>query len=95
MEGAGAVRLKVAGDSRPSAVAGAICAGLRERGSCEMQAIGAGAVNQAVKALVVARGYLEIEGVQLLFVPSFMDLDVEGLERTAVRFLVTGRRLHP
>lgn len=90
MDGEG-VTLKVAGESRPSSVAGAICAGLRVRGQCEMQAIGAAAVNQAVKALAVARAFLEAEGLQLVFVPSFLDLDVEGLERTAVRFHVRSR----
>lgn len=87
-----AVTLKVAGESRPSSVAGAICAGLRERGQCEMQAIGAAAVNQAIKALAVARSFLEPEGLQLVFAPSFFDLDVAGLERTAVRFHVRLRQ---
>ena len=80
--------LKVAGHSRPASVAGAIAAGIRERGRCELQAIGAGAINQAVKAMAIARAYLLPDGVDLLFRPAFLDLSLDEGERTALRFLV-------
>ena len=83
--------IKVAGKSRTSAVAGAIAGVYREYGRAEVQAIGAGAVNQAVKALVLARGYLLRDGLEVAFVPQFTDVDIDGKVRTAVKIAVEAR----
>ncbi len=80
--------LKVAANSKPVAVAGALAAIIREKGVAELQAIGAGAVNQAVKAIAIARGYVAPSGVDLVCVPAFADVEIEGEERTAIKFLV-------
>lgn len=80
--------LKVSTSSDPKSVAGAIAAVMREQGQTEVQAIGAGAVNQAVKAIAIARGYLAPNGLDVVFVPAFTTIEVNGEERTAIRFLV-------
>ncbi|WP_161883700.1 stage V sporulation protein S [Deinococcus alpinitundrae] len=80
--------LRVSGTSRPNAVAGAIAALIRSAGVLEVQAIGPSAVNQTVKALAIARGYLRGDGLDLSAQPAFIKLDVAQEERTAVRFLV-------
>ncbi len=78
--------LRVSAASRPNAVAGAIAALLRSQGVVEVQAIGPNAVNQAVKALAIARAYLEGDGLDLTAVPGFVKLSLHDEERTAVRF---------
>jgi stage V sporulation protein S len=83
--------LKVSASSRPAAVAGAIAGMIRERGKAEVQAIGAGAINQAVKAIAIARGYLAPAGVDLICVPGFVEVLVEAEERTAIKLLVEPR----
>jgi stage V sporulation protein S len=83
--------LKVSAQSKPSAVAGAIAGVIREKGRVEVQAIGAGAVNQAVKAVAIAVRYLEPNGISAICVPSFTEIIIDGDERTAIRFLVEGR----
>jgi stage V sporulation protein S len=83
--------LKVSTRSRPSAVAGAIAGVIRESGSVEVQSIGAGATNQAVKAVAIARSYLQEEGVDIYCVPSFIDVAIDAEERTAIRLLVQKR----
>ncbi|MFW6082942.1 MAG: stage V sporulation protein S [Chloroflexota bacterium] len=80
--------IKVASDSRSTAVAGAIAGVMREQDSVDVQAIGAGAVNQAVKATAIARGYLEMDGIDIVCIPSFVEVSIEGQERTAVRLHV-------
>ena len=80
--------IKVAGTSRTSAVAGAIAGVFRENHRVEVQAIGAGAVNQAVKAMVVARSYLARDGLDIAFIPLYTDVDIDGKIRTAVKFIV-------
>lgn len=80
--------LRVSGTSRPNAVAGAIAALIRTAGTLEIQAIGPSAVNQTVKALAIARGYLHGDGLDLSAQPALVKLDVADEERTAVRFLV-------
>ncbi|PTA69370.1 stage V sporulation protein S [Deinococcus arcticus] len=80
--------LRVSGTSRPNAIAGAIAALLRTQGEVEIQSIGPAAVNQAVKALAIARGYLTGDRLDLYTQPEFVKLDVQSEERTAVRFLV-------
>jgi stage V sporulation protein S len=83
--------LKVSADSKPKAVAGALAAVLREKGSVEMQAVGAGAVNQAVKAIAICRGFVAPNGLDLITIPAFTKIEIEGEERTAIRFLVQAR----
>jgi stage V sporulation protein S len=83
--------IKVSAKSRSTAVAGAIAAVIREHRLAEVQAIGAGAVNQAVKALAIARGYLERDEIDIVFTPYFTEVDIDGQERTAVRFRVEPR----
>jgi len=83
--------IKVASDSRSTAVAGAIAGVMREQDSVDVQAIGAGAVNQAVKAVAIARGYLELDGIDIICIPSFVEVSIEGQERTAVRLHVERR----
>ncbi len=83
--------IKVASDSRSTAVAGAIAGVMREQDHVDVQAIGAGAVNQAVKAVAIARGYLELDGIDIICVPSFVEVEIEGQERTAVRLGVERR----
>lgn len=80
--------LKVAANSKPVAVAGALAAIIREKGKVEIQSIGAGAVNQAVKAIAIARGYVAPSGVDLVCIPAFSDVSIDGEERTAIKFVV-------
>jgi len=83
--------IKVSAQSRSTAVAGAIAGVMREHGYAEVQAIGASAVNQAVKAIAIARGYLEQDEIDLAVVPSFTEVDIDGNERTALRLAVYNR----
>jgi stage V sporulation protein S len=83
--------IKVSARSRTASVAGAIAGVVREAGRAEVQAIGAGAVNQAIKAIAIASGYLAEEGVDLICSPSFVDVAIEDQERTAVKILVEPR----
>jgi len=83
--------IKVSGTSRTSAVAGAIAGVIREKQHAEVQAIGASAVNQAVKAIALARGYLANDGYNIIGIPEFVDVDIEGKIRTAIRFTVEPR----
>lgn len=83
--------LKVSSQSKPKAVAGALAAVLREHGSAEVQAVGAGAVNQAVKAIAIARGFVAPNGIDLITVPAFHEVAIEGEERTAIKFLIGSR----
>jgi stage V sporulation protein S len=80
--------IKVSAQSRTSAVAGAIAGMMRERGYAEIQAIGAGAVNQAIKAVTIARSYVADDGFDLAIVPHFKQIQVEGTERTAIYLTV-------
>jgi stage V sporulation protein S len=83
--------IKVAATSRSTAVAGAIAGVMREKGRADVQAIGAGAVNQAVKAVTIARGYLELDGIDIVCVPSFVEVVIDDQERTAVRLSIEKR----
>jgi stage V sporulation protein S len=80
--------IKVAADSRPPAVAGAIAGVIRERGRVDVRAIGASAVNQAVKAVAIARSYLMPEGIDIVCIPSFAEVMIDGQERTAISLRV-------
>ncbi len=83
--------IKVKANSRTAAVAGAIAGVMREHKHAEVQAIGAGAVNQAVKALVLAKGYLEEDGIPIMCSPEFVDVDIDGKIRTAIKIVVDPR----
>ena len=87
------VTLKVSAKSNPNAVAGALAAALRERDTSELQAVGAGAINQAVKAIAIARSYLRSAGLDLVCTPSFVVVAIGESERTAISLLVERRRL--
>ncbi len=83
--------LKVSAHSRPSSVAGAIAAVIRNRGRADVQAIGAGATNQAIKAVAIARDYLQPNGIEIVVVPTFVDVMIAEEERTAIRLVVETR----
>ena len=83
--------LKVSAQSNPKSVAGALAAVLREKGSAEVQAVGAGAVNQSIKAIAIARGFVAPNGIDLISVPAFAEISIDGEERTAIRFIVEPR----
>ncbi len=83
--------LKVSSRSRPSAVAGAIAGVVRESGRAEVQAIGAGAANQAIKAVAIARDYLNETGIEAICLPSLVDLQIDEADRTAIRLVVETR----
>ena len=83
--------IKVAATSRSTSVAGAIAGVMRERGQVDVQAIGAGAVNQAIKALIIAKGYLELDGIDVVCVPAFVEVMIDDQERTAVRLSIEQR----
>ncbi len=83
--------IKVSAGSRTSSVAGAIAGVVREHKRAEVQAIGAGAVNQAIKATAIARGYLQEDGIDVICIPEFTSVDIEGKERTAIRLVVEPR----
>ena len=84
--------IKVSANSRTSAVAGAIAGVVREFNRAEVQAIGAGAVNQAIKALVLATGYLKNDGIDVSMVPEFADVAIDDKVRTAIKFVVEPRK---
>lgn len=83
--------LKVSAKSNPKSVAGALSAVVRQTGSVEIQAIGAGAINQAVKAVAIARGFVAPSGMNLVMIPAFTDVIIDEEERTAIRFIVQPR----
>ena len=80
--------LKVSSKSKPNSVAGALANAFREKSVVEIQAIGAGALNQAIKAIAIARGYVAPTGKDLYCVPAFSDIQIEGEERTAIKLIV-------
>lgn len=83
--------LKVSAKSSPNSVAGALAGVLREIGAAEIQAIGAGALNQAVKAVAIARGFVAPSGMDLICIPAFTDILIDGEERTAIKLIVQPR----
>lgn len=80
--------LKVSTKSNPNSVAGAMAAMLKETNMIEMQAIGAGALNQAIKAIAIVRGFVAPTGVDLVCIPAFAEVEVEGQERTGIKLIV-------
>ena len=83
--------LKVSAKSNPKSVAGARAGVMREKGGAEIQAIGAGALNQAIKSVAIARGFVAPGGIDLVCVPAFTDIQIEGEERTAIKLIVEPR----
>ena len=83
--------LKVSATSKPVAVAGAIAGVVRTQKRVEVQAIGAGAINQAIKAIAISRGYVAPGGLDIVCIPSFIDISIDGEERTGIRLLVEVR----
>jgi len=83
--------LKVSAKSNPKSVAGALAAVLRERSLAEIQAVGAGAVNQAIKAIAITRGFVAPNGIDLVCIPAFSEINIDGEERTAIKFIVEPR----
>ncbi|HZK33468.1 MAG TPA: stage V sporulation protein S [Tissierellaceae bacterium] len=83
--------LKVSSKSNPNSVAGALAGVLREKGNAEIQAIGAGAINQSVKAIAIARGFVAPSGMDLICIPAFTDVLIDGEERTAIKLIVEPR----
>lgn len=83
--------LKVSTKSNPNSVAGALAAIIKEKNIVEIQAVGAGAINQAVKAIAIARGFVAPSGRDIVCVPAFTDIDIDGEERTAIKLIVQPR----
>ena len=83
--------LKVSSKSNPNSVTGALAGVLRASGSAEMQAVGAGALNQAVKAVAIARGFVAPHGIDLICIPAFTDIEIDGVQRTAMKLIVEPR----
>jgi stage V sporulation protein S len=86
--------LKVSSKSNPNSVAGALAGIIREQGAVEIQTVGAGALNQAVKAIAIARGFIAPSGIELWCCPAFADIHINGEERTAIRLLIEPRDMH-
>jgi stage V sporulation protein S len=83
--------LKVSSKSNPNAVAGALAGVLRQAGAVEVQVVGAGALNQAIKAIAIARGFVAPSNIDLVCVPTFADIEIDGESRTAIRLAVEDR----
>ncbi len=83
--------LKVSSHSVPNSVAGAIAGVVRDKSTVEVQAVGAGAANQAIKAIAIARGYLAPVGIDLVCVPAFANVTIDGEERTAMKLICETR----
>lgn len=83
--------LKISTKSNPNSVAGAIAGLIKERGKAEMQVIGAGAINQAIKAIAIARGFVAPSGIDLICIPAFTEVKIDDDERTGIKLLVEPR----
>jgi stage V sporulation protein S len=83
--------IKVSAHSRSTAVAGAIAGVMRDHRHAEVQAIGASAVNQAIKAVAIARSYLTLDGIDIVCIPEFVEIDIDGQERTALKLVIEPR----
>ena len=84
--------LKVSSKSKPNSVAGALGNAFREKQTVEIQAVGAGSLNQAIKAIAIARGYVAPTGKDLICIPAFSDIMIDGEERTAIKLIVESRK---
>ncbi|WNF35379.1 stage V sporulation protein S [Bacillaceae bacterium IKA-2] len=83
--------LKVSAKSSPNSVAGALAGVIRERGAAEIQVVGAGALNQSIKAVAIARGFVAPSGINLICIPAFIDIKINGEERTAIKLIIEPR----
>lgn len=83
--------LKVSTKSNPNSVAGALAAIIKEKNIVEIQAVGAGAINQAVKAIAIARGFIAPSGKDIVCIPAFTDILIDGEERTAIKLIIQPR----
>jgi stage V sporulation protein S len=83
--------LKVSAKSNPNKVAGAIAGTIREQGKAEINTIGAGSLNQAIKAIAIARGFVAPGGIDLICIPAFVDIEIDGEERTAIKLILEPR----
>ena len=83
--------LKVSSKSNPNSVAGALANAFRSSGKVEIQAVGAGALNQAIKAVAIARGFLAPSGKNIVCIPAFADISIEGEERTAIKLIIEAK----
>ena len=83
--------LKVSSKSNPNSVAGAIANVFREKGSVEIQSVGAGALNQAIKAIAIARGFIAPMGINLVCIPAFQDIVIGNEERTAIKIIIEAK----
>ncbi len=83
--------LKVSSKSKPNSVAGALANVFREKGKVEIQAVGAGALNQAIKSIAIARGFVAPSGKDLVCIPAFSDISIDGEERTAIKLIVEAK----
>lgn len=84
--------LKVSAKSSPNSIAGALTGFIKEEGTVEIQAVGAGALNQAIKAIAIARGFVAPLGIELVCIPAFTEVDIDGQEKTAIRLIVEPRK---
>ena len=84
--------LKVSSKSKPNSVAGALANAFREKQTVEIQAVSAGSLNQAIKAIAIARGYVAPTGKDLICIPAFSDIMIDGEERTAIKLIVESRK---
>lgn len=83
--------LKVSSKSNPNSVAGALANVFREKGRVEIQAVGAGAINQAIKGVAIARGFVAPSGKDLICIPAFSDITIEGEEKTAIKLIIEAK----
>ena len=83
--------LKVSSKSNPNSVAGALANVFREKGTVEVQAVGAGALNQAIKAIAIARGFVAPSGKNLVCIPAFTDIEIDGKEKTAIKLIIEAK----
>ena len=84
--------LKVSSKSNPNSVAGALANVIKDSSTVEIQAIGAGALNQAIKAVAIARGFVAPAGVDLICIPAFAEVQVEGEDRTGIKLIIESRK---
>ena len=83
--------LKVSSASNPKSVAGALAAEIREKRKAEIQVIGAGAINQAIKAIAICRGYVAPNGIDLIMIPAFTEIEIDEKEKTAIKLIIEPR----
>lgn len=83
--------IKVSAHSSVNAVAGAVANVIREQGKAEVQVVGAGALNQGMKAIIIARGYVAPSGIDLICVPAFTEIMINGEQRTAIRLMLESK----